>query len=363
MSASYTAIYHLPDGSSFPATIFVSAVTITIRYTDQHNQQKDVYWLEKELAGFEERPGGTEIQYLNQQGQLERLIITDPELVQVIKKQLSHNRRIGKPHQRVMGKAGTKLLVVLGIIAGLFFLTYLWFVPWLGEKVAMNFSKDYEISMGNQMYEALAASFKIDQRKTEMVNRFYKQLEYTVDYPIEITVVESGVVNAFAVPGGHIVVYDAILEKMKTPEELAALLGHEASHVALRHSLRNMFRSLARKMFLALVFGNQAGIFSVMVNNADDLKGLEYSRGLETEADNNGLQLMAKSGLDPEGMVRLMELLRKESGDKEPSSLLNTHPQIEDRIKNIRKLMPSLKLTEHDNAELKKTFHAIYEQW
>jgi predicted Zn-dependent protease len=363
MSDSYQATYYLPNGSSFPATVFVSAVTISIRYTDRENLQRDVYWLEQELAGFEERPGGTEVQYRNKEGQLEKLIITDAALVHEIKKRMGHNRQIGRPHQRVTRSAGSKILIVLGMVVSLFFLTYLVFVPWLGEKVAMNFSKDYEISLGDQMYKAIVSTSKIDAHKTEVINRFYKQLGYIVDYPIAITVVQSKEVNAFAVPGGHIVVYDAILEKMKTPEELAALLGHEASHVALRHSLRNMFRNLARKMFLALVFGNDAGIFSVMVNNADNLKGLEYSRALETEADDNGLKLMAASGLDPEGMVRLMELLRKESGGKEPSSLLNTHPVIEDRIENIRQQMPSLKPVSRNNEGLKKTFHDLYENW
>lgn len=363
MSASYQANYHSADGQQFTATVFLSSVTITIRYMDSQNQQHDINWLEKELAGFEERPGGTELLHHTGQGQVDRLIITDPALVQAIKKHMSHNRFIGKPHQRLMGKAGIKILMALGILVAIILLAWFWFVPWLGERVAMNFSKDYEISMGNRMYEALSSTFKVDERKTQMVNQFYKQLQYGVEYPIEITVVESGVVNAFAIPGGHIVVYDAILEKMKTPEELAALLGHEASHVALRHSLRNLFRSLARKMFLALVFGNDAGILNVMVNNADELKGLEYSRGLETEADDNGLQLMAKSGIDPEGMVRLMELLQKESGGNEPSSLLSTHPVIVDRIKNIRKQMPLLQPQQRDNTELKQTFHAIYEQW
>lgn len=358
-----SASYHLPDGSSFPAILFVSSVTITIRYTDRQGQQHDVNWLEKELAGFEEKPGGTEIRHLNKEGLTETLIITDPALVQDIKKRMGHNRLVGRPHQRVMGKAGPKILMALGILVAILLMAYSWLVPWLGEKVAMNFSKEYEISMGDRMYEALSGTFKIDERKTGVVNRFYKQLQYDVDYPIAITVVESGVVNAFAIPGGHIVVYDALLEKMKTPEELAALLGHEASHVALRHSLRNMFRSLARKMFLALIFGNDAGILNVMVNNADELKGLEYSRSLETEADDSGLKLMAKSGIDPEGMVRLMELLKKESGGNEPSGLLNTHPMLEDRVKNIRKQQPLLKYEPANNAELKKTFHAIYEQW
>lgn len=363
MQASYTATYYLPEGNTYPAAIFISPVTLTIRYTDASGRQQDVNWLEKELKGFEERPGGTELQYTGKPGQAEKLIITDTALVQAIKKQWRHNRLIGKPHQRVMSKAWTKLLVVLGILAALFLIAYIWLVPWLGERVAMNFSKDLEISMGEQMYKATISTYKIDERKTEMVNRFYKQLNYNVDYPIEITVVESGVVNAYAIPGGHIVVYDALLEKMKTPEELAALLAHEASHVAKRHSLRNIFRRLARKMFLALIFGNDGGIVNVVVDNADELKGLEYSRDLETEADTNGLELMASSTLDLQGMVRLMELLDKESGGVEVNSLLSTHPEIADRIKNIRKQITLINPVELEHPELKKIFHEIFEQW
>ncbi len=363
MSTSYSATYYDISGNPRPATIFVSSVTITIRFTDESGRQQDVYWLEKELNGFEEKAGGAELQYRNKEGLTEKLIITDAALVQAIRKQLSHNRFIGKPHQRVLGKAWTTLLVMLGIVAAIFLAGYLWLAPWLGERVAMNFSKEFEISMGNQMYKALTTTFKIDQGKTEMVNRFYKELQYPIDYPIEITVVESEQVNAFAIPGGHIVVYDAILKKMKTPGELAALLGHEASHVALRHSLRNMFRSFARKMFLALIFGNESGIVNVMIDNADELKGLQYSRSLETEADNNGLQLMAKSGLDTGGMVRLLELLQKETGDNETSSLLSTHPVMTDRIENVKKQMQSLTPEQKDNAELKKIFDGIYQQW
>ena len=142
MQASYTATYYLPEGNTYPATIFISPVTLTIRYTDASGQQHDVYWLEKELKGFEEKPGGTELRYLGNSGQIEKLIITDTALVQTIKKQWRHNRLIGKPHQRVMSKVWTKLLVVLGILAALFLIAYIWFVPWLGERVAMNFSKD-----------------------------------------------------------------------------------------------------------------------------------------------------------------------------------------------------------------------------
>jgi beta-barrel assembly-enhancing protease len=363
MSTNPAATYYDADGHFFGAAVFLSSVTITIRYHDEQNEQKDVYWLEKNLITFEEQVPGTDatLQYRNEQGQVERLVIRNPELIAGIKKQLRHNRHIGKTHHRVFSKVWTKLAMVFSIVIALLLIVYVWFVPWLGERIAMNFSKEHEISLGEQMYQSMEKSFTIDSAKTKVLNAFYRQLHYPVDYPIQITVVESGEMNAFAIPGGHIVVYDAILERMKSPEELAALLGHEASHIALRHSLRNIFRSLARKMFLSLIIGSDAGIVAVLVDNADNLKGLEYSRSLETDADNNGLQLMSKSGIDVQGMVRLMQLLQKESGAQEPAAFLNTHPVFSDRIENIQEQVRRLPATKTKQPELKKLFHEIYE--
>lgn len=352
-------------GQFFHSAIYVTSVTITIRYFDVHNpdKEKEIYWLEKNIISFEERGHETELKYRNALGQVERLILRDSNVIEAVKKNLSHNRHVGKVHNRMFNSIGSKVALVFGIVVAFILIVYLVFVPWLGEKIAMNFSKEYEISLGEQMYKSMEPTFKIDSSKTRLLNEFYQQLQYKVDYPIRITVVESGEMNAFAIPGGHIVVYDAILERMKTPEELAALLGHEASHIALRHSLRNMFRSLARKMFLSLIIGSDAGIVSVLVDNVDNLKGLQYSRSLETDADNNGLQLMSKSGIDVQGMVRLMELLKKESGSKEPAAFLNTHPVFSDRIENINKQVSRLPATPQTHPELKKLFHAIFESY
>jgi predicted Zn-dependent protease len=216
--------------------------------------------------------------------------------------------------------------------------------------------------MGEQMYQSVIQQYKVDSRKTVILNDFYKQLHYNTGYPVTITVVESQDMNAFAIPGGHIVVYSSILENMKSPDELAALLGHEASHIALRHTLRNLFRELARRMFLALVIGNESGIASVVVDNANALKRLQYSRSLETEADNNGLQLMAKNNINVRGMVQLMYMLQKESGGGEQqTSFLSTHPVFKDRISNIEKQIQQLPAATTSNENLKKLFHSIYE--
>ena len=361
MSTTYSATYHDATGRFYPATIFLSAVTITIRYTDEENHEKDVYWLTKDLVAYEEQVTGSELQYRNNNGGVERLVIRDAQLIQALKKTLGRHRLFSKAHTRVLGSVWMKLTVIFLVIIALLVLLYLWFIPWLGERMAKGFSKEKEISMGEQMYQAELSQFTVDARKTAILNDFYKQLHYDTGYPVAITVVESNEMNAFAIPGGHIVVYNAILDRMKTPEELAALLGHEASHIALRHSLRAIFRNLARQMFLALVLGNESGVASVVVGNADELKQLQYSRSLETEADDNGMQLMAKNNINTWGMLRLMQLLQQETGGAEPAPFLSTHPVFKDRISNIEKQLQQLPPVTTENDNLKKLFHSIYE--
>ena len=189
--------------------------------------------------------------------------------------------------------------------------------------------------MGENMSGNILSVLKVDSAKTQIINAFYRELRYNTSYPVEISVVESKEVNAFAIPGGNIVVYSSIINRIQTPEQLAGLLAHEASHIELRHSLRNLFRSLSRKMFLYLIIGNEAGIAGFLIDNADNLKGLEYSRSLETEADNNGIALMKKSGINPSGMLGLMNILAKETIG-EPAEFLNTHPVFSERIQNIK---------------------------
>ena len=361
MSATYTATYYNASGYFYQATIFLSAVTISIRYRDEENRENDIYWLVQDVIAFHEQDMSSELQYRNKEGKTERLVMRDPQLVQAIKAILSQHRVLGKTHKRVSGNVFAKLTVIAGVIAGVLVITYLWIMPWLGERVAMHFSKEDEISMGEQMYQSVLEQYKTDDRKTAILNDFYKQLHYNTGYPVQITVVESDETNALAIPGGHIVVYDAILDRMKTPEELAALLGHEASHIQMRHSLRTVFRNLARRMFLSLILGNHSGIISVAVDHADELKELQYSRSLETEADDNGMRLMVKSDINAQGMLKLMQLLQQETGSAEPAGFLSSHPLFKERINNIEKQIQQLPAVTTRNEELKQIFHSLYE--
>ena len=144
-------------------------------------------------------------------------------------------------------------------------------------------------------------------------------------------------VNAFAMPGGHIVVFSGIAEKMTMPGQLAALLAHEGTHVEERHSTRMIMRSMGSYVFLSLLLGDLSGVAGVIAQNADNIRGLGYSRSLESEADGVGQERMKASGMDPAGMVNLLELLDKEAQDMpEELSFLSSHPLTAERMDKAR---------------------------
>jgi beta-barrel assembly-enhancing protease len=361
MAKTFKAIYYDSFNYFYEATIYISAVTLTVRYNDEHGRVIDRNWLGEDIVSLEQGELQSTLIYKNEHGQPERLVIRDPELLASIRHHFRHHRFAGNKLHRVVNRTRYRLLSALLLILVLFATIYLLVVPWLGEKIAVSFSKEKEISIGNAMYRSILSEATVDTGRSAIINQFYQALDYPVGYPIEIAIVKSPEVNAFAVPGGHIVVYEGILENMKTPEQLAALLGHEASHIEKRHSLRNIFRSMARKMFLLLIFGGDAGIAGYLANRADDLKGLEYSRELETEADDHGMQMMYNSGIDVNGMLLLMQQLQKSGEGKEPSSLLSTHPVFESRIANVRSRMVQLRQQPVEKPTLAKLFHALYE--
>jgi beta-barrel assembly-enhancing protease len=114
-------------------------------------------------------------------------------------------------------------------------------------------------------------------------------------------------------------------------------LSHEASHVIERHSLKSILRSAATGIIISAFLGDFSVLSTWAISKADEFKQLDYSRELETEADDEGYALMLKSHIDPHGMLRLLEVLKKESMEM-PAMMkyLSTHPETDERIKNIK---------------------------
>lgn len=219
-------------------------------------------------------------------------------------------------------------ILLIGFSALFFFVIMPAGASFLAGKLPMN----VEIQLGDYIAQEIMTELEVDAVKTEALQKFAQELDFQTVYPLNFTVVQSDELNAFALPGGKIVVFSKLIEALETPESLAALLGHEAAHVEKRHALKGIARNLSNYLFFSLLFGDVSGAMSIIVENAQQVYQLSYSRALEHEADTYGLVVLANNNLDQHGMVELFAVLKAAIGDQ--SSLLpilSSHPLTEDR--------------------------------
>lgn len=165
----------------------------------------------------------------------------------------------------------------------------------------------------------------------------------------EINVIRSDELNAWAMPGGKMVFYTGLVEKLKlTDDEIAVVMGHEMAHALKEHGKKKVNMSQITNVFaqvahiaLATQIGSDAS--GLVVGVAKDW-GLDkpYSRSNETEADEVGLMLMAKSGYNPQAAPALWVKMNQATGSSNSAlaGLASTHPTNADRQKNLERLMP-----------------------
>lgn len=242
-------------------------------------------------------------------------------------------RHFYDPAYKYIFKNGYKAILAITLtLIGLVVLIYFFVLPFAAVFLAGQIPKNLEVEIGDALYENMISNFEINDTLTEQLNYFANEIDFNSEYDITITVVNKDELNAFALPGGHIVVFSEIIKEMKVKEELAALLSHEAAHIENRHSLKNIFRSLSSYLFFTFLFNDINGIASVIAENSNTIMNLSYSRELEMEADAKGLNTLERNKISEKGFVLLFERLQKEHDDMEAVKLLLTHPLTKERI-------------------------------
>lgn len=149
------------------------------------------------------------------------------------------------------------------------------------------------------------------------------------DFEFKISVADSDMVNAFAAPGGVVVIHRGLLEKAGSGDEVAAVVAHEIQHVLGRHGMKSLLRSLSGSLLLGTLFGyaDIDAIASVTV----ELSQRAYSRDHERDADEQGRALMKAVGANPGALATFFERLQNEPSASIPP-LLSTHPGHDERI-------------------------------
>ncbi len=239
--------------------------------------------------------------------------------------------------------------------------TYFYILPRLTMPIVNSISKLREIQLGNILYKSILSDKTIDSNKTILVNNFWKEMHYSSIYPVKITVIKNDEINAFALPGGNIFIYDSILATMKNYNELAALLSHEYVHIKNRHSLKSIVSAYSSMILIQLSLGNTNSTITSIFQNANTFTSLKYSRKLEKEADEQGMQLMYEHQIAPIGMYQLFKKLEeseKVNGVGNIPEFLNNHPIIKDRLLYSKQYANKYKTTA-ENKILEELFISI----
>jgi Zn-dependent protease with chaperone function len=159
----------------------------------------------------------------------------------------------------------------------------------------------------------------------------------------EVNVIDAPTVNAFCMPGGKIMVFDGIIDRLKlSDDELAAVMGHEIAHALLEHGRARMSEAVMKNVGinLAAAYFGLSNVGASALSQAAELAiTLPYSRSHETDADLVGIELAARAGFDPRGAVNVWKKMSA-LGSGQPPAFLSTHPGHAERIRQIEANLP-----------------------
>ncbi|HTT32904.1 MAG TPA: M48 family metallopeptidase [Methylomirabilota bacterium] len=182
---------------------------------------------------------------------------------------------------------------------------------------------------------------KVDAYLTQLGMRLVAKLPAGgVQYPFEFHCVNDKAINAFALPGGYVFINRGAIEVADNEAQLAAVMAHELSHVALRHGTNQATKAQAAEGFLGIasgIFGGSSGGALLTQLGAFAAGGvlLRYSRSAESQADIMGTQVLYDAGYDPRAMAQFFEKLDAETRGKNPPEFLSDHPNPEHRLERV----------------------------
>ncbi|WP_298441283.1 M48 family metallopeptidase [uncultured Ferrimonas sp.] len=228
-----------------------------------------------------------------------------------------------------------------------------------GRNQLLMFSADEMRQMGDQSFAQIKQKEQLSTNKA--INQYVQCVTAALTKPEhlravddsqqeqwDLVVFDSDQVNAFALPGGHIGVYTGLLKAAQTPDQLAAVIGHEIGHVLADHGNEQVSRGQATNLGLQVIEAalgasgsqNQGMIMAGLGLGAQVGILLPFGRQQESESDVIGLELMARAGFDPAASIALWQNMAKASGGNAPMEFMSTHPAHDTRINELSKRQP-----------------------
>lgn len=217
--------------------------------------------------------------------------------------------------------------------------------PATQRKEIILIDTENEVALGRDLDNQIPKKLKVLQdpkKQGRLESIAFRVAEFSdrQDLTYHFKIIDDKEFNAFAIPGGFIYVNSGLMEAVNDPE-LACVLAHEIGHVAARHSIKKMQAAMGYQLLMSIAIGisGKQAIASA-TDIIFELTSLGYSRQDELLADKLAVKYAKKAGFDPYAMVTFFRKLQKEAekkGGRLQIELFNSHPDIEERIKNAEK--------------------------
>ena len=220
--------------------------------------------------------------------------------------------------------------------------------PVTGRRDFMLMSTDQEIAMGQQSDPEIQQFFGIydDPKLQQFIEEKGQQMaavSHRKELQYHFKIVDSPVVNAFAVPGGYVYFTRGIMAHFNNEAEFAGVLGHEIGHITARHSAKQYSQAMIAQVGLAagMIFAPELAQFGELAGQGVQLLFLKFGRDAERQSDKLGVEYSTKIGYDAEemaGFFATLARLGEEAGQEAIPNFLSTHPNPADRERSVSKM-------------------------
>jgi len=255
---------------------------------------------------------------------------------------LARELRRQREGQRTLKLAGIFLVAFSSVAVAVWLLSG-WTINFLVRQVPVA----WEIEMADSAYAEIEEHIKPvdDPGLTAELRLLTDRLASVLPrnkYQFQLQVIDEPIPNAFALPGGRILVTTGLFAAADRPEEIAGVLAHEIAHVTRRHGLRKIITTAGPYYVLKAFINDERGFLSLISHGSQLLVRQSFSRELEREADDTGWHYLEAANIDPRGLA---DFLRKMMTDrltrtleKSPLQLLSGHPPTKERIEHLDEL-------------------------
>jgi Zn-dependent protease with chaperone function len=281
---------------------------------------------------------GRPIRLSNRDDPAENLAISDTSILPILQAFAPYLKRDPFDRQRILTIAS-----IAGAIA-LMVVIFVYGPPLLAKPLAKLIPVAWEDDIGRQTANLVHRMFANGKTcdgaaGVATLEKLTARLAKVTGTPYELrlTVADTPVVNALALPGGRIILFRGLIEKAESAEEVTGVLAHELAHVTLRHPTQGLIVSVGWTAMLSALTGGASGSSDAVAQVASELATSAYSRDVEAAADAEGVAILERAGIDSLGLIGFFNMIKKleENGVSMPA-FFSSHPLTDNRIAAIK---------------------------